>query len=137
MVEQHNLQFQTKGRSSFDITAHVAQVLEESALQVGVVHVFARHTSCSLIITENADADVRRDLETLAERWAPDGDPAYRHDLEGVDDMAAHARTVLAGTTVSVPFANRCLLLGVWQGLYLWEHRSHGQLREVVVTVMG
>jgi secondary thiamine-phosphate synthase enzyme len=90
-----------------------------------------------VIITENADAAVRRDLETLAARWAPDADPAYRHDTEGDDDMAAHARSVLAGSAVTVPVAGGELLLGTWQGIYLWEHRTQAQTRTVVVTVVG
>jgi secondary thiamine-phosphate synthase enzyme len=95
------------------------------------------HTSCSVLITENADRDVRRDLETLARRWAPDGDPAYRHDTEGDDDMAAHARSVLSGVSVSVPVTDGRLLLGTWQGVYLWEHRAQPHIRSVCVTVVG
>ena len=89
------------------------------------------------MITENADPDVLRDLETLAKRWAPDGDPAYRHDTEGDDDMAAHARSVLTNTSVSVPVGNGRLLLGTWQAIYLWEHRTHAHSRTLVVTVTG
>jgi len=89
------------------------------------------------VITENADPAVRRDLETLAARWAPDGDPAYAHDTEGDDDMAAHGRSIVTGTSVSVPVGGGALLLGTWQGLYLWEHRTHPQVRTVVVTVTG
>jgi secondary thiamine-phosphate synthase enzyme len=80
---------------------------------------------------------VRADLETLARRWAPDGDPAYRHDSEGDDDMAAHARSLLAGSSVSVPLGGGRLLLGTWQGLYLWEHRSGPHQRRIVVTITG
>ena len=89
------------------------------------------------MITENADATVRRDLELLAKRWAPDGDAAYRHDTEGGDDMAAHARSVLAGSSVTVPFGNGELLLGTWQGIFLWEHRASAHSRRIVVTVTG
>jgi secondary thiamine-phosphate synthase enzyme len=93
--------------------------------------------SCSLTITENADPDVRRDLETVFARIAPDGDPAYRHALEGPDDMAAHARSVLTGPSSSVPVGGGRLLLGTWQGIYLWEHHTSAQTRKVVVTVLG
>jgi secondary thiamine-phosphate synthase enzyme len=137
MTHQEMFEFRTKGRGMSDITRHVAAIVAQSAATTGVAHVFVRHTSCSLLITENADPDVRRDLETLAGRWAPDGDPAYRHDLEGDDDMAAHARTVLSGTAVSVPVKDGRLLLGTWQAIYLWEHRTQGHLREIVVTVLG
>ena len=88
-------------------------------------------------ITENADASVRGDLELLAKRWVPDGDSDYRHDAEGDDDMAAHARSVLSGTSISVPIGNGELLLGTWQGIFLWEHRTNPHLRRIVVTVMG
>jgi secondary thiamine-phosphate synthase enzyme len=108
-----------------------------SKVGCGIAHVFVRHTSCSVLITENADAAVRRDLELLARRWAPDGDPAYRHDTEGDDDMAAHARSLLAGVSVSIPLAKGKLLLGTWQGVYLWEHRTQPHTRTVCVTVVG
>jgi secondary thiamine-phosphate synthase enzyme len=106
-------------------------------VQVGLAHVFVQHTSCSLLLTENADPDVRRDLETVVGRIAPDGDPAYRHDTEGPDDMAAHARTVLTGASLTVPVGDGRLLLGTWQGVFLWEHRTAPQRRTVVVTVLG
>lgn len=137
MTEQHHLNFNTRGRGSIEITADVAALVAQSSLKAGVAHVFVRHTSCGLAITENADPTVRRDLETLMQRWAPDGDPAYRHDLEGDDDMAAHARSLLTGTALSVPFADGRLLLGTWQGIYLFEHRTHGHRREIVVTLLG
>jgi secondary thiamine-phosphate synthase enzyme len=119
-----------------NITGRVAEFVAMSNKPSGVVHVFVQHTSCSLSITENADPDVRRDLEMLAQRWAPDGDSAYRHDTEGDDDMAAHARSVLTGTSVSVPFAQGRLLLGTWQGIYLWEHRAQQHMRTVVLTIL-
>jgi secondary thiamine-phosphate synthase enzyme len=131
------LVFSTRGRASLDITREVARVVGESGVRCGLVHVFVQHTSCSLTITENADPDVRRDLETLIGRLAPDGDPAYRHDAEGPDDMAAHARTMLTGTGLSVPVGEGRLLLGTWQGIYLWEHRTAPHRRNVVVTVLG
>ena len=137
MDEQHRLSVQTRGRGTTEITGEIAAVVRQSAVDAGIAHVFVRHTSCGLLITENADADVRRDLETLLQRWAPDGDPAYRHDLEGDDDMAAHARSLLTGVELSVPFADGRLLLGTWQGIYLFEHRANGHRREIVVTLLG
>jgi secondary thiamine-phosphate synthase enzyme len=133
--EQHQLTFNTPGRGSTEITADIAALVARSALPCGLAHVFVRHTSCGVAITENADASVRRDLEMLLQRWAPDGDPAYRHDLEGDDDMAAHARSLLTGCSLSLPFADGRLLLGTWQGIYLFEHRTHGHRREIVVTL--
>ena len=117
MTEQHRLSIQTLGRGTTEITAEIAVCVATSAVNAGIAHVFVRHTSCGIAITENADPSVRRDLETLMQRWAPDGDPAYRHDMEGDDDMAAHARSLLTGVSVSVPFGNGRLLLGTWQGI--------------------
>ncbi|AEG94370.1 secondary thiamine-phosphate synthase enzyme YjbQ [Ramlibacter tataouinensis] len=136
-VTQRTLEIATAGRGTVSITAAVAEVVAASGVRTGLAQVFVLHTSCSLAITENADPDVRRDLETVLSRLAPDGDPAYRHDLEGPDDMAAHARSVLTGPSLTVPVAGGRLLLGTWQGLYLWEHRTGPQQRRVVVTVLG
>jgi len=137
MAEQFHLAVTTRGRGSVEITDEVAAVLGNATVNAGIAHIFVRHTSCGLAITENADASVRRDLDTLMQRWAPDGDPAYRHDLEGDDDMAAHARSLLTGVSLSVPFADGRLLLGTWQGIYLFEHRTQGHRREIVVTLVG
>ena len=137
MAEQHHLAINTHGRGSLDITDEIAAIVRNATVSPGIAHIFVRHTSCCLAITENADASVRRDLETLMRRWAPDGDPAYRHDLEGDDDMAAHARSLLTGVSLSVPFADGRLLLGTWQGIYLFEHRTQGDRREIVVTLHG
>lgn len=137
MTHQSILEFSTSGRGTRNITDAVAKVIAQSGVQCGLAHVFVQHTSCSLTITENADADVRRDLDTVMARLAPDGDPAYRHDTEGPDDMAAHARSVLTDTGLTVPVGAGRLLLGTWQGIFLWEHRSAGHRRSVVVTVLG
>lgn len=137
MSRQQILEFRTDGRGTRNITAAVAKAVAESGIDTGLAHVFVLHTSCSLTITENADPDVRRDLETLLGRLAPDGDPAYRHDLEGPDDMAAHARSVLTGPGLTIPVGAGRLVLGTWQGIYLWEHRTEAQTRQVVVTVLG
>ena len=134
---QTTLAFDTPGRGTCNITEAVARAVQASGIRTGVAHAFAQHTSCSLVITENADPDVRRDLETVLGRTAPDGDPAYRHDTEGPDDMAAHARSVLTGSSLSLPVGGGRLLLGTWQGVFLWEHRAGPQHRTVVVTVLG
>jgi secondary thiamine-phosphate synthase enzyme len=137
MAHQSILAFSTPGRGTRDITDAVSKVVAESGVACGLAHVFIQHTSCSLTITENADPDVRRDLETIFTRLAPDGDQAYRHDLEGPDDMSAHARSVLTDTGLVVPVGAGRLLLGTWQGIFLWEHRTAPQRRSVVVTVLG
>ena len=137
MAEQQRFSVHTRGRGSVEITDEVATIVATAAVHCGIAHIFVRHTSCGLAITENADASVRRDLETLLGRWAPDGDPAYRHDLEGDDDMAAHARSLLTGVSLTVPIADGRLLLGTWQGIYLFEHRTGSHRREIVVTLLG
>lgn len=137
MHHQSRFEVATGGRGTRDISEEVARAIARSGVQVGIAHVFVQHTSCSLLVTENADPDVRRDLETVVGRMAPDGDPAYRHDTEGPDDMAAHARTVLTGESVTLPVGGGRPLLGTWQGVFLWEHRTQPQRRSVVVTVLG
>jgi len=137
MSHQAILEFSTRGRATIDITEAVARVVAQAGVGIGLAHVFVQHTSCSLTITENADPDVRRDLETILARLAPDGDPAYRHDAEGPDDMAAHARSMLTSTGLTVPVGGGRLLLGTWQGIYLWEHRTTPHRRMVVVTILG
>ena len=137
MPHQSHLTLTTRPRATLDITADVAAAVRASGVRCGLAHVFVQHTSCSLLITENADPDVRRDLETVFARLAPDGDPAYRHDLEGDDDMAAHARALLTGTSLTVPFANGRLLLGTWQGIYLFEHRHAPHERRLVLHAIG
>lgn len=137
MSRQSILEFSTTGRGTRNITDAVARVAAESGVRAGIAHIFVQHTSCSLTITENADPDVRRDLETILARLAPDGDAAYRHDTEGPDDMAAHARCVLTDNALTVPIGNGRLLLGTWQGIFLWEHRTSPQHRRVVVTILG
>jgi len=137
MTHQTILEFSTSGRGTRDITRDVAAVVAASGLQCGLAHVFVQHTSCSLLLTENADGDVRRDLETIVSRLAPDGDPAYRHDAEGPDDMSAHGRSMLTDTALTIPIGGGRMLLGTWQGIYLWEHRTAPHRRRVVVTVLG
>jgi len=136
VIHQTSLQFRTTGRGTTDITADVQRVVAASSIAKGLCTVFLQHTSASLILCENADPDVRRDLEMLLSRLAPDGDPAYVHDVEGPDDMAAHARSILTSNSITIPVADGKLMLGTWQGLYLYEHRHAGHARSVMVTVM-
>lgn len=136
-VHQQLLEFRTSGRGLRDITGDVARVVQQSGLQTGVVVVFCRHTSCSLVVMENADPTAREDLESFFERLAPDGDPRYAHDLEGPDDMSAHLRMALTRTSETLPFARGRLALGTWQGVFLWEHRTSPHTRSIVVTVQG
>ncbi len=137
MIHQTSLTFHTKGRGTTDISADVQRAVTASGIKTGICTVFLQHTSASLILCENADPDVRKDLEMLLQRLAPDGDPAYVHDTEGPDDMAAHARSMLTSNSLSIPVAEGKLMLGTWQGVYLYEHRYAGHARSVVVTVTG
>jgi secondary thiamine-phosphate synthase enzyme len=129
------LEVRTRGRETRDITREVHAAVSASGVRDGLCNVFVHHTSASLIVCENADPDVRRDLETLLGRLAPDGDPAFVHDDEGPDDMAAHARTILTQVSVVVPVAGGRCDLGTWQGIYLWEHRTAPHARKVTITV--
>ena len=137
MIEQKTLELQTRGRGTTNISERVTAVVAESGIRRGLCTVFLQHTSASLILCENADPDVRSDLESIFSRLAPDGDPVYRHDTEGDDDMAAHARSILTSNSITIPVTDGRLMLGTWQGLFLWEHRYAGQARRLVVTVMG
>lgn len=137
MIKQEQLGFQTGGRSTLDITAEVDRVIGTAAVENGLCNVFLHHTSASLILCENADPDVRRDLEAFMQRLVPDGDPLFVHTTEGPDDMPAHVRSVLTSNSISVPVTQGRCSLGTWQGIYLWEHRHHGHHRKVTVTIYG
>ncbi len=121
----------------WEITDGVARIVAAARIRIGQVAVFCRHTSCSLVIMENADASARRDLEAWLNRLVPENDPHFRHTLEGPDDMPSHIKMALTRTSETVPIADGRMLLGTWQGIFLWEHRRAAHEREVVVTVMG
>lgn len=137
MIHQQSFAVPTRGRGTIEITSEVGRIVAESGVRVGLCNVFVRHTSASLIVCENADPSVRQDLERFAARLAPDGDPIFRHTLEGPDDMPAHVRSILTQTALTIPVADGSPALGTWQGVFLWEHRTHPHRRSVVVTVMG
>ena len=131
------LALKTAGRGTRDITSEVAGVVDASGVVDGLCNVFIMHTSASLILCENADPDVQRDLEVFMSDLVPDGDARFAHSAEGPDDMPAHVRTILTEVSINIPIRGSALLLGTWQGLFLWEHRSRGHTRQVVVTVMS
>jgi secondary thiamine-phosphate synthase enzyme len=137
MLHQDQLQFQTPGRGTLDITAKVQQSVRAAACDTGVATIFVHHTSASLILCENADPQVRRDLEAWLYRAVPDGDSLFKHIDEGADDMPAHVRSVLTATSLAIPIRDGHLDLGTWQGLYLYEHRTAPHRRRVSVTVIG
>jgi secondary thiamine-phosphate synthase enzyme len=134
---QHTLQFTTSGRATIEITRDIQSLVHSSGIGTGLCHVFVHHTSASLIICENADADVRTDLESFMQKIAPDGDPMFMHTCEGEDDMPAHVRSVITQTELTLPITQGELSLGVWQGVYLWEHRYQGYQRKIILTMHG
>jgi secondary thiamine-phosphate synthase enzyme len=133
---QQLISIKTQGKSLQKVTSQVAAVVAESGIKMGLCTLFLRHTSASLIIQENADPDVLLDLANFLAKLVPESD-RYIHSTEGADDMPAHIRTVLTHTSEQIPIANGRLVLGTWQGIYIWEHRQRNHQRELVVHVMG
>lgn len=133
MIERFSVS--TPGRGLHEITAQVQASVEKSGIDDGLCTIFVRHTSASLLVQENADPSAKRDLERWLDRLVPDGDPFYRHDAEGPDDMPGHIKAALTATSVSIPVSGGALALGTWQGVYLWEHRTRGSRREVVLHI--
>jgi len=125
----------TPGQGLHDITAKVAAVVNAAKIDEGLCTVFVRHTSASLVIQENADPTAKSDLERWLKRLVPEGDPFYEHDAEGPDDMPSHIKAALTAVSLSIPIQGKKLVLGTWQGIYLWEHRRRGSHRELVVHV--
>jgi secondary thiamine-phosphate synthase enzyme len=139
MLQQSHttLHIPTRGRGLVEITRPVCDWVAASGLREGLLTVFVRHTSASLLIQENADPDVRGDLDRFFARLVPDGDALFRHRDEGPDDMPAHVRAALTAVQLSVPLVEGWLALGTWQGLYLWEHRVRPHRRDVVLHLLG
>jgi secondary thiamine-phosphate synthase enzyme len=135
-VHQRTLSVSTAGRGLYDVTEPVARVVAESGVTTGLCTVFLRHTSASLVVQENADPAVLRDLERWMAKLAPEG-REYEHDAEGADDMPSHLRSSVTRSSESIPVTGGALALGTWQALYVWEHRRAGHRREIVVHVAG
>lgn len=135
-VHQRVMSVPTKGRGLYDVTAEVAALVAGSGIETGLCTVFLRHTSASLVVQENADSAVLRDLERWLERLAPE-DASYEHDAEGPDDMPAHLRSAVTASSISIPVTAAALALGTWQALYVWEHRHAPHRRELVVHLSG
>lgn len=136
-MHRQTLTIATGGRSTIEITERVQAVVAESGVREGLANVFVHHTSASLMINENADPAVQRDLEAFFARLVPDGDPLFEHTAEGPDDMPAHVRTALTSTTLTLPVEGGRCALGTWQGIYLFEHRHRPHTRRVTVTTWG
>ncbi len=136
-IRQKQIIVQTRGKGTYELTNQLSGFLRESSLQDGILTVFCRHTSCSLVIMENADPSARRDLEDWLERLVPENDPHFTHTYEGADDMPSHIKMALTRTSESIPFSSGRLELGTWQGCFLWEHRAASHRRSLHLTVMG
>jgi len=131
------LTLRTPGRGTHEITSQVEEALRRSEMREGTVTVFCQHTSCSLVLMENADPSARRDLHYFMDKLVPDGDPGFSHTLEGDDDMSSHIKMALTRSAEVLPFKDGRLLLGTWQGVFLWEHRTQPHQRRVVLTFQG
>ena len=125
------------GKSTYEFTSMIEDALTESRQNEGIVTVFCRHTSCSLVIMENADPSARRDLEAFIDRLVPENVPYFTHTYEGADDMPSHIKMALTRTAEVIPFVNGRLCLGTWQGVFLWEHRKHSHERRIILSFQG
>lgn len=139
MIDQHSREFviRSRGRGMHEITDEVVDWVRSTGVGEGLLTLHVRHTSASLIVQENAAPAVRRDFDRILARLVPDGDPAFEHDSEGPDDMAAHVRSALTSTTLSIPIVDGLPALGTWQGIYLYEHRLAPHRRRVAAHVLG
>jgi len=137
VIAQSETRVTTNGRGTYDLTRDVQDAVRESGIRAGLCHVFVCHTSASLMLCENADPSVLRDMETFMSRQVPDGDAMFTHTAEGPDDMPAHVRSVLTGSDLNIPVMEGRCALGTWQGIYLWEHRRAPHARRIIVTVQG
>jgi secondary thiamine-phosphate synthase enzyme len=137
VIAQSEIRVDTRGRGTYDLSSDVQSAVRESGIKAGLCHVFICHTSASLMLCENADPSVMRDLETFMSRQVPDGDPMFTHTAEGPDDMPAHVRSILTQSDINIPVHDGRCALGTWQGIYLWEHRRAPHTRRVLLTVQG
>mgnify|MGYP006087874655 FL=1 len=136
-IYRKEILMQSSGKGTFEITGDVAEGVRESGLTDGLASVFVRHTSCSLVLMENADPTARRDLERFMDDLVPDDYPHFIHTYEGPDDMPSHIKMALTRSSETIPFANGRLLLGTWQGIFLWEHRVAPHSRKITLTCVG
>lgn len=137
MIVQDRLSVGTRGRGTYAITGEVERAVGESGVHAGICHCFIQHSSASLVLSENADPQVRRDLESFLARLVPDGDPLFGHSDEGPDDMPAHIRSILTKMDLTLPVRDGRCALGTWQGIYLYEHRVRPHRRQVMLTIIG
>ena len=133
----HELSVNTRGRGFYELTADARRFVRDSGITTGLLTLHVRHTSASLLIQENADPEVRRDLERFFARLVPDGDALFAHTSEGADDMPAHVRTALTAVNLSIPIHQGQPTLGTWQGIFLWEHRALPHTRRIALHIIG
>jgi len=136
MIEQIEITLKPKSRGFHLVTSEIIQQLPKLP-KTGIINIFCKHTSCGLSINENADPDVRVDMETIFNRLVPENRPEYEHTLEGADDMPAHAKSTLSGVSLTIPITNGRLNMGTWQGIYFCEYRNYGGARDLIVTIIG
>lgn len=134
---QHHFKITTPGRGLINISLEIADIVSQSNVTTGIANIFLHHTSASLIICENSDPVVQEDFERFMLRLIPDGDPIFKHTAEGLDDMPSHVRTMLTQSFLSIPITKNQLALGIWQGIYLYEHRLKSHHRKITVTTLG
>ena len=137
MYFQKAIRIKTKGKGLYEITKHIEKVVEESKINSGLCNLFIQHTSASLLIQENADPDVQKDLEYFFGKLVPENDLGYTHTLEGSDDMPSHIRSAITKTSEQIPLDRGKLLLGTWQGIFLWEHRFKENIRQIIIHILG
>ena len=133
----NHIKINTNGKGTYNITSQIHSLIERSQIQTGIAHIFVQHTSCSLIIMENADPSARTDLHAYFDRLVPEDEPYFVHTYEGSDDMPSHIRMVLTGCTQSIPIVDGQLALGTWQGLFLFEHRNDPHVRSLAISLLG
>jgi secondary thiamine-phosphate synthase enzyme len=137
MLRRESWTVATRGRGTYEVTGDVDRFVRQAGVDAGLCHLFLHHTSASLILCENADSSVRRDLERYFARLVPDGDPLFEHTLEGDDDMPAHIRSILTQNALAIPVAGGRLDLGTWQGVFVWEHRAAPHRRRLTATLLA
>ena len=136
-IHHESIAVRTKGKGTYEITDQIGKAVQNSGIAAGTVTVFIQHTSCSLIIMENADSTARHDLEEYFDRLVPENASYFEHDAEGPDDMPSHIRMVLTRTSEVIPVSNKRMQLGTWQGIFLFEHRRAPHQRKIVITIVG
>jgi len=134
---QQVIKVKTKGKGLHEITKNIEEIIDKSKINSGICNIFVRHTSASLLIQENADPDVLKDLEYFFGKLVPENDLGYTHTLEGSDDMPSHIRSSITKTSEQIPLNRGKLLLGTWQGIFLWEHRIKGNIRQIIIHISG